>query len=376
MGRYLKLKGRVKRPSGFVFALSLIVLFLVVIHPRKIVGQVISIQSRGTTCSTALPDGRSLVTGGATQAVPLASAKLFELRGRLTQVAPMHNSRKNHTCIAMQDRTVLVTGGEKSKDGVISDAEIYHPDTNTWTDTLPLLRARRGASAVLLKNGKALIVGGEADGRVIDTLEFYDPTTGRFEQAPGALSAARTRYALAVLDDGRVLIAGGIEAGRAIDFIDIYDPELGVRFSGRMLTARANFTATTLANGKVLLAGGTDGKHELASAEIYDPATGDVTVAAPMASPRQNHIAVRSRSSDVVLIGGGTADGREVSSAEIFVPERGAFELAQQAGEEQENGPTITIGSLNADATIRSTKTYRLPKPAPVVAPEIPASNP
>jgi hypothetical protein len=285
-------------------------------------------------------------------------------------------SRTNHVCVALQDGTILITGGYASKTGILNSAEIYHPDTNTWTETLPLLSARRSASAVLLKNGKALIVGGEAGGRVIDTLEFYDSATGRFEQAPGALSAARTRYALSVLDDGRVLIAGGIEARRAIDFIDIYDPELGVRFSGRMLTARANFTATTLANGKVLLAGGTDGTHELASAEIYDPATGDVTVAAPMASPRQNHIAVRSRSSDVVLIGGGTADGREVSSAEIFVPERGAFEPAQEAAEGQDNGPTITIGSLNADATIRSTKTYRVPKPAPAVAPEVSASNP
>jgi hypothetical protein len=224
-----------------------------------------------------------------------------------------------------------------------------------------LLTGRANASAVLLKDGKALIIGGEANGRVIDTLEFYDPVSGRFEQAPGALATARTRYAVTVLDDGRVLIAGGLQDGRALDTIDIYDPELGVRFAGRMLVARANLTATTLANGKVLLVGGTDGTHELATAEIFDPATGDVVSAEPLATPRQNHLAVRSRSSDVVLIAGGTTDGREVQSAELYIPERNAFEAAAETTDDKDT-PTITVGSLNADATLRRANSYRIPR--------------
>lgn len=331
-------------------------------------------QPSKTTCSAFLPDGRSLVTGGNSKTGSLTIARFFERQGQLTEIAPMLAGRANHVCIALSDGTVLVAGGV---DGIeaTETAEIYHPDTNSWTPTLPLLTARRGASSVLLKNGRALIIGGESGGRVIDTLEFYDPVAGRFEQAPGALSTTRTHYAVTALNDGRVLVAGGLQNGKAVDTIDIYDPELGVRFSGRMLVARANFTATTLTDGKVLLVGGTDGSQELTSAEVYDPETQDVVTVAPLATARQNHIAIRSRASGSVVIAGGMADGRDIQSAEIFSPRLNAFEAAQEATS-SESGPTITIGALNADATIRSKKTFRVPQQPQPVSPEENASNP
>src|SRR5262249_55790371 len=183
----------------------------------------------------------------------------------------------------------------------------------------------------LLKDETALVVGGEVNGRTISSLEFYDPVAGRFDQAPGVLSAERTKYALAVLDDGRVVIAGGMENGRVLDSIDVFDPAEGVRYAGRMSISRANFTATTLSNGNVLFAGGTDGLHELASPELFDPASGDITPAEPMSIPRQNHLAVGSANTNAVLIAGGMSGGRPTDSAEIFVLERNGFSAALEA---------------------------------------------
>ena len=62
-------------------------------------------------------------------------------------------------------------------------AEVFHPDTNSWVPTGSMLTLREKAAAVLLKGGKALIVGGEVSGTTANTLEVYHPAAGRFTQA-------------------------------------------------------------------------------------------------------------------------------------------------------------------------------------------------
>src|SRR5439155_12162043 len=115
------------------------------------------------------------------------------------------------------------------------------------------------------------------------------------------------------------------EGQQVLDSIEIFDPMQGVFSGGRMSSPRANFTATLLSNGKVLFAGGTNGSSELSSAEVFDPATGEISPTEPLASPRQNHIAVRGRNSQNVLIAAGTTAGERASSAEFFIASQGAF---------------------------------------------------
>ena len=304
--------------------------------------QISAAGASGGSCSAALPDGRSFITGGAEPLGPLATAEYFETDASVTSAAPMLTPRTNHVCVALEDGTVLVAGGDPGKDGPTNAAEIFHPDTNSWTPTGPILTLRQKAAAVLLKNGKALIIGGEVSGAAANTMEVYDPVAGVFTQAAGVLSPPRTGHAVALLDDGRVIIAGGFEGKRVLDSIDIFDPEQGVFSGGRLSSPRANFTATTLAGGKVLIAGGTDGSHELPSAELYDPATGDVLPAGSLAAPRQKHLAIRPAGREQVLIAGGTARNRTVSLAELFNPSENTFRSASEAANERSAGLSIT----------------------------------
>lgn len=55
----------------------------------------------------------------------------------------------------------------------------------------------------LLATGQVLITGG------VVTSEIYDPASGAFTPAVGAMSSARGRAAAVLLTDGSVLIAGG-----------------------------------------------------------------------------------------------------------------------------------------------------------------------
>jgi hypothetical protein len=146
--------------------------------------------------------------------------------------------------------------------------------------------------------------------------------------------ALRADHEAVLLHDGRVLIVGG--TGPNFDFLataEIYDPSSGT-FSGTgsMGVPREGFTATALQDGRVLIAGGHIGRHEqreiYASAELYDPDTGMFTPTGDMATPRHKHDAVRLADGRVLIVAGADAqdDAGLYSSAEIFDPSLGRFQ--------------------------------------------------
>ena len=132
--------------------------------------------------------------------------------------------------------------------------------------------ARSGHSAVLLPNGRVLIVGGAAGA------EFYDPATNTFLPAPG-VSANRCNTIATPLADNRVLIAGGVDCSNTLlDTAEIYDPSTGQSTPTGKLAAQANSTATLLPDGRVLLVSSV-------ITQIYDPATGSFTFGPHLVSP-------------------------------------------------------------------------------------------
>ena len=308
-----------------------------------------------SVCTTVLTDGRSFITGGGTATAPLAAAKFFQRVGGLVPAAPMMAPRSSHVCIALTDGSILAAGGFGGPGGPTNSAEIYHPDTDTWSTTGAMLTARTYAAAILMNDGRALIAGGQSSGQIANTLEIYDPSDGHFRPALGVLSSPRSHHAVAVLHDGRVLIAGGYDGTQVLDTLDIFDPSSEtVRPAGTMLTRRQDFSATELEDGRVLLAGGFDGNVELASAELYDPVSGSVTPAASMASPRRSHTAIRPKGSDTVLFVGGSLHGRALPGAELFVALQASFVPAVEG-----TGPgTVTVGAIDSEGKPLNIRTY------------------
>src|SRR5262249_25139054 len=144
---------------------------------------------------------------------------------------------------------------------ILGSSEIYDSATNSWS-TIPasLREPRAGHTASLLPDGRVVLAGGEAAGRISQSIELFDPSTGPFSFA-GRLSMPRAGHAATVLTDGRVLIAGGSFGGVAPSATtDIFDPATGTTSAGpELLTARAGHTTTRLLNGNVLIVGGTNG---------------------------------------------------------------------------------------------------------------------
>jgi hypothetical protein len=219
-----------------------------------------------------LKDGKVLVAGGCAQGAEdrLASAELYDPAAKtFTWTGSMHTPRGAFNALTLRDGRVLVAGGMSGGDLpdpiVEASAEIYDPGTGKFTPTGSMSVPRFKHGMALLKDGRAMIVGGQTGGAFgpkLNSTEFFDPATLRFSRGP-QMKYARFKLieGVATLSDGHVLVAGGA------DQPELYEPASNsfVPVSGPTLDGFLFSTATVLEDGKVLLVDGY-GRHATAGA--------------------------------------------------------------------------------------------------------------
>jgi serpin B len=276
--------------------------------------------------AVTLPDGRVLVTGGATSAEPVggvfgafSSTKLYDPQtGTWSATSLLSVARYAPAVALLHDGRVLVAGGtyvDETKQNHLASAEIYDPEFQSWSPTGEIGPARSGARAVTLTDGRVLLVGGsgpDREGAPLARAEIYDPASESW-LAAGSLAIAREDFALVALPDGGALVVGGISGGgtsAATAAAERFDPRTGWSSAGSMQSAAANRTAVLLGDGRVLVAGGLAGPDfgmgsvAIADTEIYDPRAGTWTATAPLPEPRERASAVTLADGSVLIIGG------------------------------------------------------------------------
>lgn len=207
---------------------------------------------------------------------------------------------------------------------------------------------REGGILAAVPDGRALLVGGTADGDAVPLVEAIDPNVepvaaSRLEAQPGP---RLIEHAAVTLVDGSVLVAGGELQDEAGSFAVTRAAWL-VRFGdgnaldapeallSETVTARAGHTMTRLGDdvgaAVVVIGGrGPDGLP-VAAAELYRPLSRqfEPVAAGVLAVPRWNHRAVRLPDGSVLIIGGRTLDegGAEVAATAVerYDPVQGAF---------------------------------------------------
>jgi len=271
--------------------------------------------ARAGHTATLLPGGKVLVAGGAEGDLgsksEVASAELFDpVHGTWTMAHAMNAASAAHLAILLLNGKVLVVGGS------LAGAELYDPASDRWTATGSMGGSPASATATLLPDGKVLVAGGVSIGGELHPLastEIFDPATGNWT-ATGSLNTPRFDQVAVLLPNGKVLVAGGEgELGKALSSAELFDPNTGKwTATGAMADVREYATATLLPNGKVLVVGGLNqgmwngrGKAEdLSRAELYDPATGKWTATSEMKDSRFSHTAILLRNGKVLVWGG------------------------------------------------------------------------
>jgi N-acetylneuraminic acid mutarotase len=332
------------------------------------------IEARVNHTATQLQDGRVLVTGGVGTATSeffaniLASAELYDpSTGRWTATGSMLGIRVGHTATLLPDGRVLVVGGGSSSDGnagPLATAELYDPNTGTWTATRNTIGAGPGRTATLLDSGEVLLTGGV--GENLETLaiaELYDPATDSWS-ATGDMADARSGHRATLLLDGKVLVVGG-----GLASAELYDPATAQwAATGDTSGILVGHTAARLSDGTVIVAGGMAGTGASSVAQLYDPSTGEWTGTGDMVEARTGYQATLLPNGTVLAAGGSSSvvDPVPVASAELYGPDAGTWVATETMAAARTghtatllaNGAVLVAGGNDTNGSLASAELY------------------
>lgn len=326
--------------------------------------------------ATTLPDGRVLITGGATvddsggildvsQSVFIYDPNTTKLR----QLASgMRIRRAYHTATllkadnsAAHQQYVLISGGLTLINQVEIQssvmAEIFDPVSETFSvRLLQMNHARFGHSATLLTSGDVLIAGGAemASNQTLDperpplldelSLERIHPDADYFVFDPAQvisstfldrvipMAQARIYHAAARGEGSRVLVSGGEDGVSVVHrTTEIFESGSRTFTTGaQMVLPRSRHTATNLQGNSILLAGGLTSFRNPATAtgrvEVFQLSVSGsgVTEERPesvLVTPRFSHITLDLVTGDRALVMGGySVHGYTSDSVEIVFP--------------------------------------------------------
>ena len=233
--------------------------------------------------ATLLPDGRVLIAGGSdVRGVATSTCELFDPKGnRWIHAASLNEARAGQAAALLANGDVLISGGETGL-GIypvetLASAEIYHSASNRWTPTAPMHVPRRLHTAVALRDGRVLVVGGAlAPGSLLAATELaraevYDPGRDTWSTVGTGLPPV-IQEAATLMTNGTVVVTGGsTETGFATTSAEVFDPGTNRWHSTTwpMATARYGHTATLLPDGKVLLVGGYSTEPQTVGGFVY-----------------------------------------------------------------------------------------------------------
>jgi hypothetical protein len=161
-------------------------------------------------------------------------------------VAPMAFPRAYHNLTLLPDGNVLVTGGETTTNGqnvpgAVYPAELWNPQTETWTTMAAMQRPRMyHSTALLLPDGRVLSAGGYYPPYVEANAEIYSPPylfngpRPTITSAPAAASYGETFF-VGTPDGAAIASASLIRLGAVTHGID-----MSQRFLNLSLAPAAN----------------------------------------------------------------------------------------------------------------------------------------
>jgi len=256
--------------------------------------------------------------------------------GLFTPTGDMTIARADHWATLLPDGRVLIIGGRScafcTSDPAENSAEFYDPSVGKFTPADVAFTARGGHKAIMLPDGKILIVGGIVlqDGRTLLTndvnAEIYDPVTDSLAVTGAYVKPIPQSWTTGtLLLDGRVLLTG-CALDCSVGVTEVFDPRSGEFSStGSMRGWLNENTATLLVDGIVLFVGNAENDGSPGEAEVYDPVSGTFAFSGNTHAPHEFSAAVRLLDGTVLIAGGQLPGGSGSTGADLYLPATGTF---------------------------------------------------
>jgi len=225
---------------------------------------------------------------------------------------------------------MLITGlavASNQTDGPL----VQHGPTTTLTLPVSAQAHSQGVTATLLPTGQWLLLGGQHDSHSapVPDARLYDPASQQITPLPSGLATAKAYHTATLLPDGNVLVFGGSDkAGTVVETAEYFNPTTASSSAATLtLPARTQHRASLLVDGRVLITGGVDAHGEvLDEAVLIDPRGNTVeSVSFKLNTARFNHLSTLLPHHEVLIWGGVGKDGSPLSQAELYQPGQSSF---------------------------------------------------
>ena len=224
----------------------------------------------------------------------------------------------------LRDGKLYSIGGRS--EGVLSNLDRYHKNTDTWVSLAPMPTARAGLGGT--HSGKYLYaIGGRTGtspctGTALDVVERYNTQTNTWATlAP--LPVPRSDLGAIAMGNSKIYVFGGCDASnQVVGDVFIYDIVAGTWSTGPdMPTPRAFFYQVASVSNKIYVMGGGDVNLTVSAAnEVFDISNNTWSLETPMLTPR-GEMGVGSIDGVIWTVGGAVpAFGISSNALETFTP--------------------------------------------------------
>jgi hypothetical protein len=282
----------------------------------------------------ALP--RPLAVGGAAQSqstridTPVRAVEVLSLATMRWAVAPaitvpqLPTPRAWHVLVASAQGQVTVVGGISNNPAPHQEQDVQCKQALRWSpgqlrwEALPSLSiGRMSSAAVLLPDGRLMLLGGNArmqDGTprsIISSVEVLQADGHREWRQLAPMGTPRTSCVAGLLPSGHVIVAGGKNASGVLQTAELWDPMTDTWSAlPPMGHARSSAAACVLPSGRFAVVGGRDGVSARQDGEVFDPVRRMWVPMPDMSVGRASHCATKV-CGGMVVIGGVRSRGNE-----------------------------------------------------------------
>jgi non-specific serine/threonine protein kinase len=259
-------------------------------------------------------DGKVIMAGGIGVRDASTTTKIYDPAMDSWTTGPGLPAALHHASAVTYEGEAVVIGGFIPGDELTSGQSdrVYALRGGSW-ERLPSLNHPRAAAAAAVVGDKIVVVGGQADGKLVPQTEVFDG-----ERWTDAADLPTPREHLAAASDGRYLYAVGgrdLSADKSSTAIERYDPAEDSWTELDGMPEAAGGLGAAYAGGRVVAIGGEGTTAASDTVQAYD--IGDESWSRLPALPRARHgVAVTAIGDTVYAIGGATAAGHLGSTKE------------------------------------------------------------